>query len=487
MFMKTVFFLMILFLSITSYSQEEDYPKLSVEQAIQDIDFLENLIFDTHISLDIVCDTQDLKLDFVNLREGINDSISAAYLFSLMAPVFYQIKDVHCALSLPLESNNYYQNDGLYLPISVYMQDSGMYVIEDYFDTLPSGARILKINETASEVIMTVLKSVVGSDGDNSHTRELLAAHYFANFYPLFYSVDSINTITYVYENDTMDMLFESVQRNKYIYDRWFDKQFEAEENPFRFGYSEDINSVYLKVASFIGGSYGEYQRFLRHSFTYIHAYNPDCLILDLRDNPGGFSHRGKLLTRFLMPKPYSYVQNIVSKSSDIIRDEILRENPLQPEIVKFMYRTFSNKPLRTMWNTKGGHVDTIKQKEVKPIISRLRYNNLLIVLMNGMSASTSGLVLNTLRKRPNTIFIGQPAACTDDGTFGQPVSFQLPNSGIYGQISILRFNQKNEPLSMNPIIPDILVKPNMKDFFDGHDTQLQYVIDFLISKKTTQ
>lgn len=487
--MKIGFLSIILFLAVplmTMAQQAEENPFLLPVQLLQDAQYLEDIIFDAHIALDFVCDTNDLRSDFLRVKESLNDSMQASEFYAMLASVFYQIQDVHCALNLPLNSNDYYLNGGLYLPITVFMQDTCIYVKEDYFEEIEPGSRILSINASPVDSIMDVLKSVSPSDGDNDHTREKLASLLFPNLYPFFFNVDTMNRIQYVFKGDTLSKDIEGMNRRNFSYNQWFLNRYKEEDNLFRFGYSEDLNTAYMRIGSFMGGSMGEYNRFLRHSFVYMHSYNPDCLILDLRANPGGYSNRGRLLTRYLMPESYDYVYSIISKSSDIVRNEIMSQSAFQPEVMKFMYRVFSNKPLKTIWNMPGGYVDTTMQKKVTPFSQRLCYNdNLLIVMMDGLSASTTGLVINTLRKRPNTIFLGQPAACTIHGTFGQPTGFQLPNSGIVGQISILRFNQTLGKPSLQPIEPDIEIKPDIMDIVDGIDTQLQYVIDFIKSKKS--
>lgn len=488
--MRFLFFFILAFFLFSSMllAQEENNPALSPTQLRQDAQYLEDLIFDAHIALSVVCDTNDLRSDFADLKNHLTDSMQASEFYTLLAPIFYQIKDVHCALNLPLGSNDYYLQGNLYLPLDLSFQDTAMYVIEDYFEELPPGVRVLSINDFSSDTIMKVIKSVSPSDGENDHTRELLASLFFSNFFPLFFHVDSVNSIEYFDGNDTLKVEIEGLNRRQYVNNQWFLNRYDEESGLFRYGYSETLQTAYMRVASFMGGSIGEYDRFLRNAFAEIHSRNPDCLILDLRSNPGGYSNRGRLLTRYLMPEPYEYVKTIVSKSSDMVRNEMIRESAFQIEIMKFIYLAFSIKPLKTMWNMPGGYMDTTAQKMVQPVRPGLRYDdNLLVVMINGLSASTSGLVINTLSKRPNTIFIGQPAACTIDGTFGQPIGFQLPNSGIIGQMSVLRFNQTSGMPTMQVIMPDIEVKPDIELKLDGIDSQLQFVIDLVKSKKAAQ
>ena len=155
--------------------QETETYYLTHKQLEEDVQFLEDIIFDAHLALHYVCDTNDLRNDFSELKENLGDSMQASELYTMLAPVFYQIQDVHCALNLPLSSNDYYLSGSIYLPLAVIMQDTAMYISNDYYEELPAGARILSINNYPADSIMTVLKKASASDGNNDYTREKLA------------------------------------------------------------------------------------------------------------------------------------------------------------------------------------------------------------------------------------------------------------------------------------------------------------------------
>ena len=141
---------------------------------------------------------------------------------------------------------------------------------------------------------------------------------------------------------------------------------------------------------------------------------------------------------------------------------------------------------MRALWAKTDGVMDTTYEKTVKPIRSAQNYSGFLVVMFDGMSASTTGLVCNTLRKRPNTLLAGLPAGCAVSGTFGQPTSFELPNSGINGMISVLRFNQDTAKCVLTPIMPDVELPENPEDLLTGDDSQLKEIIS-LIRKRISE
>lgn len=478
---------LLLFLCALSLSQvraqNAPMPKLSATEAVADVKFLSDLFFQSHINLNLVVDTAHLRYCFDTLVSGINDSISASQLYVRLAPVFGQIHDIHCALALPAESNDYLDNGGLYLPLTVFFIDSNLYVKSDKDQILPFGARIERINGIGSSEIVNTLLLISSSDGDNVYSRSEIAEIGFASHFPLFFSVDSLNTIEYYSDSTLFTDTILGVDRNQYANQRFFDTIFVAEKKPFLLGYSADSAIAYMRIASFMGGNIGEYGRFLNASFKYINRSQPECLLLDLRNNGGGYADFGKLLLRHLMPDTFVYIDNIVSKSSQIVRREMLRQSPFQPEVYRLISTVFGSKPLRTIWKENEGLVDTTTEKIVKPVRVSALYTGFLVVTFNGLSASTTGMVCNVLKRRPNTVFVGQPAGCTVSGTFGQPTPFELPNSGIIGQISILRFNQQKGEPDLTPITPDVFLADFPAGFSTDKDPQLEALLRWIRKK----
>jgi len=487
--MKTIraIILLLLFTPLLLRAQSVTAPILSPQQACADVRFLENIFFTTHINLALVADTNQLRARFDTLRDGITDSIGPAELYRRLAPVFGSIRDIHCSLDLPLSSNEYYQSGGLYLPIHVLISNRQLFVRNEYSETCEKGSQILSINGIPADTIIEVMLSISSSEGDNTHSREKVMEYSFASVYPLFFPVDSVNELQLKVDADTIYSSVDGVNRLQTVYDTFFQDPVPADKQSFTFGYTQDKKIAYMRISTFMGGNPGEYSRFLNATFRYVNDHPPVGLIIDLRHNGGGFADYGKKLVRYLMPERFTYVDNIVSKSSTLMQREIIRNSVFQPEIIKFLQKDIGYKPLRAFWSKHNGIIDTTFEKLVKPVNAHRNYKGLLVILIDGMSASTTGMVCNTLRNRPNTLFAGLPAGCAVSGTFGQPTQFVLPNSGITGFISILRFNQDKKEPDLTPISPDVCIPESPQDLESDTDSQLNTLLTYLRGKMNKQ
>ena len=234
-----------------------------------------------------------------------------------------------------------------------------------------------------------------------------------------------------------------------------------------------------MRIADFTSGGPGEYERFLRDAFAMIAKEKTSTLVIDLRDNTGGYADRGMELCRYLFPNSFSYTCNLITKASKSIRQELMRQSPLQREFFLFFSKNFGSKSIKGIWTQKPSERSDYSTKPINPANKKLVYTGNLYLMINGFSASTSGLVINTLSQRKKTVTVGEPAGCLQNGTFGQPTKFELPNSGIIGYISILRFNQtcfSNVKEVITPVI-DYSSTP----YFSAHEKQDPWMKKLLI------
>lgn len=437
---KTItFFVLFSVVGVTVTGQS--IPKLSAGEARYDIRRLEYVVFDAHINIPYVVDTSQLRADFKTLLESIQDSIGTSELYLKAAKVFYTIQDAHCALMLPDDCNDYLADDNLYLPLKPIFQNGKMWLESVYKDTVPGFSEILKINDHSATEILAALLPYTSADGAGIFTKNHMSSNFFIRMFPLLFEVKEENKIIFCTTGDTSKFILKGIRGNDPGFRVWT-KKTDNESRPYRIRFSENKEIAIMRIADFTSGNPGEYERFLRDAFAMIAKLKTSTLIIDLRDNTGGYADRGMVLCQYLFSHPFSYTCNLQSKASKSIRQELIRQSPLQRELFLFVSKNFGSESIKGIWKLKPGEKLNFITKAVKPVKKGLVFNGDLYLMMNGYSASTSGLVINTLGQREKTETVGEPAGCLQNGTFGQPTEFELPNSGIVGYISILRFNQ---------------------------------------------
>ena len=114
----------------------------------------------------------------------------------------------------------------------------------------------------------------------------------------------------------------------------------------------------------------------------------------------------------------------------------------------------------------------------IKP--DKTAFNGELIVLTSHNNSSGSTNLLTVLKKRPNTVFVGEPTGGSTEGpTAGILFFMRLPASGITARIPMFRQYNDVDGFELGKgLQPDVMVAVNKSDFIKGVDTILQTAID---------
>ena len=198
------------------------------------------------------------------------------------------------------------------------------------------------------------------------------------------------------------------------------------------------VNIGYLDVQSFAS----EF-RFSSMNTVFDYLRNTDGLIVDLRHNYGGDIHNVDRL----------------------IRNFIAERIPRNP-----YYFEFEEVPMDSI--EPGGNYT---------------YTHPVAVLINGVTFSSGEITSEIFKEQvPQATLIGDT---TGGGSLGylnryENGDYRLPSGKLLhiGNLDVRKYNY--EPFENIGILPDILLPQTEADIEAGHDLQLEFAIDFLLSKK---
>jgi len=162
-------------------------------------------------------------------------------------------------------------------------------------------------------------------------------------------------------------------------------------------------------------------------------------LILDIRDNQGGWSHE-KIVARFL-----------------------------------------HKRTLIAIDHTKNGprHDDLVKHKDYLEPSGKWQYAHPVALLVNDVTGSASDLFASELRSSGRVITVGT----TTHGNVGGAVYGVLP-CGLVVRISNgYVSNAKDQPIEVNGNVPDIAVEPDIRDYLNNRDPVLERATEIIRKK----
>lgn len=463
------FLFLSVFLSFNSFSQFNKIIK--TQDAIEDLKFLKIHIQDIHLQPDYFTDSKYFFEQF-NLLENNLDSIDEISLFdfyALLAPLVNNIKDIHSQIIIP--TNKAFQKRRNF-QLELKIIDNELFVKKDFTSTIPIGSKILSINEIKTKDIIENLLKKAPSEADSKSTK---IRYIEKNFYELFYisySQTEIYNIEYQFLEDS------TVNKNLKVLGLKKSKALK-EKNYFQFDYYSEINTAFVKIPSFMKYGNEDFQDYLNFIFSYLKKNKTENLILDFRDNQGGIVEQGKLLLSYLITEPIVYINKTVLKRSKLL-DDIIKQ---KTENTGISARSLITQDMLRISSETYGTYDTISENMV--VSNPLNFQGKLYVLINGFSASTTGLISNALKSDNKAVFVGQQPAFTNKGSFGQAINFSLPNSKLEVHLSTYKFISPSDEKNLFIFTPDIVIDDSIDDLKSGNDAALNLIIEIIKTKNS--
>ena len=446
--MKDFILILGIFFSIATYSQE----KISPKNLKNDVDFLIGKYEKIHPNLYTYTDKNSFTLKVEKLKNDITDSLTSLDFWMKLAPIINELKDGHTSVSsnyvdVDLYFKKYNSSEYRYLPFSVFIIDSIIYLRETYENnsiSIKKGAIIKSINgHSASEILKKLIDYKSGE-------RLIYRLHYvqrtflwdFTLFFPsVKYKVNYIENgklktaiLNGITENET------NIYSNK-VFPELPDYTFEL----------LDKNIGYLELDAC--RNYEKFKTFLDSTFTIISQKGIKNLIIDIRKNGGGNTDLNELLFSYLYNNPFNSYSSIKVKVTDDIRK-------LNEFYFQFTIDTTIN-------------LETYKKNTT---LNQILFSGDVYLLTSTFTFS-SGTYCAMLFKDYNIgTIVGQETGGLPSG-FGDSFAFKLPYSGLNASVSYKCFVRPSGENNDRGVIPDIPIKYSIDDLLTDKDLEMDYVL----------
>ncbi|MEM9932988.1 MAG: S41 family peptidase [Bacteroidota bacterium] len=470
---------LLLLLPYKGYTQLSHQGLIDPNLLKVDLDSLYQLILSTHADPEAFISQEELARTYHELRGQITHPMSAIDFYQLVNPLVTSLKDVHSRIWINLTAAH---RDGYYLPFTIRYLEGKTYLLEEPSGTIPVGSELLTVNGFFIQHIIEALLKEAYTDGETNSTRIRLMEESFKFLLPVYFPIDSSNLIRYTSATDakdTMRIAYKGVKRKMPT------KKKNAREGKSKPLYWETYpeNSVgYLYIPSFSEARRKKYNRELKKAFRTFSALRTKSLIIDVRDNKGGFINRGTELLSYLSPKPYKYIDYTVVKSSQLLKDKIKR-NILWPSLSTRLFKKVVDKELVYAWKNEVGQVDTIYWEDIAPH-KKFGFTGDTYLLVNGLSLSNSSLVHQAMSHHNLAISIGEPSGGTSHGTFGHTVGFRLPFSHISGILATIRILAPHSSFEKETLTPDFVIPDKIEDILNERDSQLDFTWELIRARR---
>jgi hypothetical protein len=428
-------YIALLLLSVSTRSFAQQYSNyrekmLSREQLIRDYSILYATLTNYHPAPFMYTPETEFKAFYEAQAAAFPDSLSERAFHILVRHLIVQLK---CGHTVGKPSDAWYQSlagKKVLLPFEIKRVGEQVYISNTTEDNneLQVNDELLRINGIAIQDILQQMADIQERDGlTQSFVAEGIIKR-FRTYYLFLYGMPEQIAIEYKRQQGEVRHCNTSLSLNKLrplpapalppalkpIY----------QNNWSVFAIDTQTRLAYLKIRSFSDRK--SYKAYYKQVFKAISEQQCTALILDIRDNGGGFFKNGHIFLRYLSPEKFEF--NFQRPIRKITKNEYTSLG----RISKMTKRAFALKPQKHRY--KGQRTYTFSYKP-----HALRFKGKVHVLQNGITFSQAALVSAHLRAH-NARFWGAESGGTESGTNAMlNYKLVLPNSGIQVQIPYYR------------------------------------------------
>ena len=223
--------------------------------------------------------------------------------------------------------------------------------------------------------------------------------------------------------------------------------------------------------------------------FDSIKKRNIHNLVLDLRDNTGGYVSDINYLYSFLTSRNEQQMVTSddvkVSSKYTMVNKYFRKPNVIGYTVGLPFVLYGSVKSLFNIHKKDDNYYLDVKKKKAM-LNQQNKYNGNLYVLTNGLTYSASSIISASLQNEGKAIFVGEETGGDYNGTVaGQFIDFKLPNSKVRLNMGIMTYKPNNgRTLKGRGVIPAVPINRSFEDLINKKDPQLDWILNDIKTKK---
>ena len=492
--------------SVKEYNKKIEEP-IPIVKLKQDVDFANKKLQKFHPNLYWYITKNQLDYKFDSLKQSIKQPLKPSEFYLKLAPIIADVREGHLRL-VPLEkkltkkeTKKLKNQKGLLSRFNYVIQDNHLYIKDnaENVGNLKIGTELLKINDVPVTEILNKYRPLVTSDGYNTTYQKYSLARRFNTYFTLEYGIldsakieaklkDSIETLVLKRETKTKTEKKKEKQDQKLTQEKktkGYNPITKSFNRNLQF-LAKDSSVAFIKIKSF-SGTYSK--KFYKETFSTLKKAKTQYLIIDIRDNLGGSLAEINNLYTYFAKEKFKFIKDIeVSSRTSILSTDYLSNFPtLTKPLGVISY------PLYMMFS-----VISTKKKDGKFYIKDLfpskkpktnAYKGETYVLINGSSFSASSVISAKLKADHLATLVGEETGGANDGTVaGIYTTQKLPNSKMRLPIGLFLIQPNIEfSNTMKGVTPNVEIIPTLEEILQKKDVQLNWILNDISSKKTSQ
>lgn len=472
--MKDLIYSIIIWMSLANSVQAQYKPiQLNPAQLQQDFHILRSNLEGVHPRLYTYTAKPQFDTIFKQIEAKLNTPMTALEFFRQLMPLHQAIRNNHTKIFPPQIYVDALTSALPRLPLRLYWYQDTLFVQEDFSreEQIGVGSSITSINGEDALAVFKFIAQQLSTDGYNTSYPYTITGQAFSRLYAYFKGTPNQFVIEYKNKEgvcktaEIAAIPFAEIMAKR-------EQQIESQPNKDEHSFRLEKGVGVLRISSFLidpsrNIKPRQYKELLESTFNRLQAEKIETLILDLRDNGGGFPEAADRLLRYLISETV-----YPSKAEYALVKSIPTPHHFQED---FFFKHFHRQALK--WGGQHYQIKGVDQIKVKP--SPHAFQGKLVVLINAKCASATTGLLGQIASHTEAIFVGEE-------TGGNPVTqvasdlltLILPNSNLKVQLPVIcsemNVNFENKGYGLRPDIP---FRPRIEAVLKGEDTLLEFAL----------
>jgi C-terminal processing protease CtpA/Prc len=443
-----------------------------------DLDFLMKTLEEVHPDLYAYTPKSIITQESIRIEGEIDSPMTRLNFYLKIAPLVAKLNDGHTKIYPPYEEYyDYLGKGGSLFPFDLEFRDGRVYIKVNYSsDTLAekdsellaiNGIPIIQIVDTLLEFISSERKIHKLESLEDSFQHMLWLVYNFKDDFEVEFmsSLDGKR-----HTRKITEVTYNVIKGKK--------KDGSTEEVYYSYHSLPDEKIGIIELRKFI--DQGKFEKFLQDTFTQIKKEGIADLIIDIRENPGGYSDLAEVLLGYITDKPVTKNLNMEIKVSKQIKDwyrSTLRW------YVKWLPFQYIHSTWRKIWSTPEGEKVLLRSQPEKPKENPLRFNGRIYLIIGPRTFSTATGFAAAVKDYRLGILVGEETGGLAT-SFGDYYPFDLPNTRLWVFVSHKRIFRPSGEDDGRGVLPDYEVKRSSEDLEKGFDKAMEFTKELIKSNK---
>ena len=421
--------------------------QFSKKQVLEDLDYLQASLEETHYNLYAYTPKPDFHQNFEGVKASVTkDSLSLLEATSLFQRVISKANNGHTEIDFPARSYiEYAQGGGVVFPLELAFEQGRALVRKNWSDnhSIEVGAEVLSINGTPMADILSRIYPQVSAERPYLRNAKI-EVYSFPRYYWQVYGAQDFFEVEMRSGGEVRKQAFRAVPALE-GYEMKREEVLDAER---RLQFFEA--AAYLNPGGF-GGDEENYRRFIDSALAEIKAHASKNLIIDLRNNPGGDDSFADYLVSYFADKPFYWNSGFSLKTSELLKEDTRKQRDTT--------QAFWEKVL----SHENGEVYDYPFQARQPHPQEKRFGGTVYVLINRQSHSQAAVTAAQIQDYGFGTLVGEETG--DYPTlYASVFRYTLPNTGISVQVAKGRIVRVNGSTREEGVIPDIPIRDHLLD-----------------------